>query len=171
MKKVTVDLLLGRNTKCQFKRTSPKTVIIKVAFPVGKAVKSPSLGTALSKYGLNTEEVLTQINNESKNLNWTNGIRIPILIYISPAKTFVLEYQIPTVYTLLNIFLNMDTKENTTITLPKLKTTLLGILYKIAIIKSQSLNQRILEKWLSQAIGSFNSCNPYDFERKLKKKI
>lgn len=59
----------------------------------------------------------------------------------------------------MTLFLNMDTKDGIPITLPKLKTTLLGITYKIAIIKSQTTKKQILEKWISQALGSFNSYN------------
>lgn len=56
MKKVTVDLLLGRNSKCHTRKITQKTTIIKAAFPVGQQ-KNTSIKYSISKYGLNTDEV------------------------------------------------------------------------------------------------------------------
>lgn len=83
----------------------------------------------------------------------------------------MLEYQVPTVYTILDVFFNFKSKETTPRTLPKLKTTLLSIIYKVALVKSQSIEKSTMVNWVSQVIGAFVSCNPYDYERKLKKKF
>jgi len=102
MKKVTIDLLLGRRTKCHFRRTTPKTHLIRGIFPVGNAVKTVALGTTLSQRGLFVDEVIKQINIDMKDLVGMRGFRTS-LIYASPAKTFVLEYQLPTIYALTRI--------------------------------------------------------------------
>lgn len=78
MKKVNIDLMLGRRTRCHYRRTIQRTILIYSFLPATKATKVSLLGPILTRYGLDSETVYTQFNK--KTLNWLPGIQIPVAI-------------------------------------------------------------------------------------------
>jgi len=170
MKKVTVDLMLGRKSRTHFRKTGPKSMIVAAQMPVATATKSSSYGLRFGKTGLNAGEICDKFNAATKEL-WEHGILLPIVFFVSPTKSYVMEIQYPTVYALANVLFNMSSKEVVTLDLPKNKETLLRIFYKIATIKSQSLEPETLASWVTQIIGTHLSCDLYNPWRKLKAKF
>ncbi len=62
MKKVTVDLMLGRKSRSHFRRPSQKSLLITALMPVGIATKSSPYGLKFGKLGLNAGEICEKFN-------------------------------------------------------------------------------------------------------------
>jgi len=170
MKKVGIDMMLGRRTRCHFRKLTPKTTIVKANLPVGVATKSLKLGSILGQYGLNAEDFCTFFNKNSQ-LIWKKGTIIPVIILISPTKTYILEYQLPTVYSIFDKVFNFNIRKFTYFQKSINRKTLIATAYKIAVFKSQSENPQILHKWVRQIIGSLRSYNLVNILRKSKVKF
>jgi len=148
--------MLGRKSKCYIRKFIPNTFYLYANLPVGQATKSPPLGPKLGQYGLNAESLCDEFNKSSLAI-WKSGLKIPTVIMVTPSKTFVLENQFPSVYSLINTIFDVGTKQKTGKKLPKAKRVLLLIIYKIALIKSQTLRNNILMRWVFQVSGSLRS--------------
>jgi len=104
MKKVSLDMLLGKKTRCFYKKPTAKTTIFKAIIPAGSAVKTPQIGSLLGQYGVDSTKFYKTLNDSTTF--WQLGLLIPIIVFISPTKTYSIEYKFPTVYTLLDLCLN-----------------------------------------------------------------
>jgi len=170
MKKATFDLMLGKNTRCHYKRNIPKTTILRANLPVGVAKSTQALRTVFGNYGLNIEDFCNYFNTNSL-LFWEAQQLIPIVILISPAKTYLIEYKLPTVYSLFDKVFKFRTKSKTYFVQPAYRKLLVATAYKIAIISSQSNNPIILRKYTRQILGSFRSYNIFSIFRYIKVKF
>lgn len=135
-----------------------------------QATKSPPLGPKLGQFGLNAES-FCDVFNKSSSVLWKSGLKIPIAIMISPSKTYIVENQFPSVYSLTDVIFDVGTKQKAGKRLPKAKKTFLLVMYKIALIKSQTKNPKILTKWVFQVSGSMRSYQLYDKNRKAKRRF
>jgi len=170
MRKVTVDLMLGRRNRSLFRKLGPKSTMVAAQLPVSTATKSSSYGLRFGKIGLNAGEICEKFNTMTTPL-WRPNVLLPMIIFISPTKTQVMEIKYPTIYTFLNVILDMGSKEKTIVELPRNKAILLRIFYKIALMKSLSINKKIIVRWVRQIIGCYESMDLANPWRKLKKKI
>jgi ribosomal protein L11 len=170
MKKVTLDLMLGKKTRCLYKKKTQKTIIIKANLPAGAATKSPPLGSILGQYGLNATEFCDLFNKNSLLL-WKMHQIIPIVIFISPAKTYLIEYKLPTVYTLLDTVFRFKTKRYTFFHQSQNIKKLVATAYKIALIQGQTCHPVMVYKLIHQILGSFRSYNLFSSLRLLKVKF
>jgi ribosomal protein L11 len=168
MKKVNVDLMLGRKTESHFRHFGPRTSIVAAEMPVEVAIKTSPYGLRFGKSGLNSTEICEKFNAKSA-LDWLKGLNLPVAFLVSATKSYLMELKLPTVYTLFNVVLNIATEANIKLDLPDKKAILLYIIYKIAIIKGQSLSMSELEAWISQICGSNYSYDLYNPWRRQKK--
>lgn len=168
MKKVNVDLMLGRKTESHFRHYGPRTTIVAAEMPVEIAIKTSPYGLRFGKSGLNSTEICEKFNVKS-TLDWLKGIKLPVVFLVNATKSYIMEIKLPTIYTLFNVILNMATEENVKLDLPDKKAILLFICYKIAIIKSNSIIKEELEAWISQICGSNYSYDLYNPWRRQKK--
>lgn len=107
MKKVGIDMMLGQRSKSYYKKKAPRTTILKATLPAGEATKAPPFGSTLGLYGVKADEFCTNFNKESTKY-WEQGVKVAILILISPSKTYIIEYKLPTVHFLLDSYLNVE---------------------------------------------------------------
>ena len=168
MKKVNVDLMLGKKTESHFRHYGPRTSIVAAEMPVEIAIKTSPYGLRFGKSGLNSTEICEKFNTKSA-VDWLKGLKLPVAFLVSATKSYIMELKLPTIYTLFNVILNMATEANVKLELPSRKVILLLISYKIAIIKSQSLLRYELEPWISQICGSNYSYDLYNPWRREKK--
>jgi ribosomal protein L11 len=168
MKKVNVDLMLGKKTESHFRHYGPRTSIVAAEMPVEIAIKTSPYGLRFGKSGLNSTEICEKFNTKSTQ-DWLKGLKLPVAFLVSATKSYIMELKLPTIYTLFNVILNMATEANVKLELPERKVILLLISYKIAIIKSQSLQRYELEAWISQICGSNYSYDLYNPWRREKK--
>jgi len=103
--------------------------------------------------------------NKNSVLIWDKNQEIPIVILISPAKTYIIEYKIPTVYSLFNRVFKFRTKPRIYFLKPRNRKLLVATAYKIAIIKAQTTNPQIVRKFTRQILSSFRSYNPFSYLR------
>lgn len=170
MKKATFDVMLGKKTRCLFKKHAPKTTILCANLPVGVAKSTQALRTAFGNYGLNIEDFCNYFNTNSILL-WEKQLLIPIVIFISAAKTYFVEYKLPTVYSLYDRMFKFKTCRKTYFTQSTNRKLLVATAYKIAAISSQSTNPMILRKYTRQILGSFSSYNLFSYFRRIKVKV
>lgn len=170
MKKATLDQMLGKRTRCNYKKKFPKTIIVRANLPVGAATKSPPLGSILGQYGLNAQDFCNYFN-ENSALLWENATIIPIVILISPAKTFFIEYKLPTVYSLFDKVFDFRACPKGFFKKSLNKKLLIATAYKIAIIRAQSSNPVFLRKWVRQILSMIKSYNLFTSYQFLKQKF
>lgn len=77
---------------------------IKVLIEAGKANAGPPIGPALGPLGVNTMEVVNEINNQTQHLG---GIEIPVKIHIDSKKKFSIELGSPQTGALIKKELNI----------------------------------------------------------------
>ena len=174
MKKVNIDLMLGRRTECLIMKTLPKDNIIHSILPAKEARKGSPLGAILTRYGLDAESIYALFNN--KTLQWLPGINIPITIIASAPKNFTLNTKAPCIYTIINLVWPFDVKTTRVIEIQK--QALICSLFKAALIKAsdgvfgENLNVRKyffylrVKKYFSQAVGTFRSFRVFSFFRR-----
>jgi ribosomal protein L11 len=170
MKKATFEIMLGKKTRCLYKRIIAKTTILRANLPVGKATSTQALRTAFGNYGLNLDEFCSFFNAKSV-IFWEEHLLIPIVILITPAKTYLIEYKLPTVYSLYDKVFKFKTKNSTHFIKPNIRKLVVATAYKIAILSSQSTNSIILRKYTEQILGSFRSYNLFSPTRFAKVKL
>jgi len=168
MKKVSLDMMLGRRTRSIYKKTMPKTIIVSAILPSGAANKTQI--AVLGQYGINTEEFCNVFNNKSETL-WKLHMLVPIAILINPSKSFLIEYKIPTVYSLFKTVFKFRTMSRTYFFKPNNKKLLVATAYKIAIIKAQTTDPQVVRKYLYQVLSTFRSFNPFSYFRFSKPKF
>jgi ribosomal protein L11 len=178
MKKVNIDLMLGRRTECLIVKMVPKDTVIHSTLPAREASKGSPLGPILTRYALDTESVYSQFN--SQTFNWLTGTNIPICILTSTPKNFTLETKSPGIYTIINLIWPFDVKTTRVIQIQK--KVLLASLFKAAIVKvSDAMDEKLkvrktffsrkLKKSFSQAVGTFRSFRVFSFFRRKTKRI
>jgi len=170
MKKATFDLMLGKKTRCHYKKTTPKTTILRANLPVGVATSTQGLRTVFGNYGLNIEEFCNYFNTNS-SLLWEARQLLPIVILISPAKTYLIEYKKPTVYSLYKKVFKFKTPLQTYFVKPINRKLLVATAYKIAVMSCQTNNLVILREYIKQILGSFRSYNVFSNSRFTKVKL
>jgi ribosomal protein L11 len=170
MKKVNLDQMLGKRTRCRYKKNIPKTIIVRANLPVGAATKSPPLGSILGQYGLDASDFCNYFNVNSAPL-WESSTIIPIVIFISPVKTYLIEYKLPTVYSLFDKALAFRARPKGFFRKPSNRKLLVATAYKIALIKAQTSNPHFLQLWLRQILCSSNSYNLYNHFQFFKAKF
>lgn len=111
MKKVGLDMMLGRGSRCHYKKKIPKTIIVRARLPAGEATKAPPFGSTLGLYGVKAEDFCNFFNKDSLNY-WEKGTVVSVLILISPSKTYIVEYKLPTVYAMLNSYFDVNSKDS-----------------------------------------------------------
>jgi large subunit ribosomal protein L11 len=120
----------------------------------GKAAAGAALGSALGPLGVNVGQVVTQINEQTKQFA---GMRVPVLVRVDAAtRSFTLLVGRPPVAALL---LKEAGKEKGS---GKPKTDIVGdvgldAVRRIAEAKSQDLEGRTIEQRMNQVIGSCTS--------------
>ncbi len=77
---------------------------IKVLVEAGKANAGPPIGPALGPLGVNTMDVVNEINNQTKHLD---GMQIPVKIHIDNKKKFSIELGSPQTSALIKKELNI----------------------------------------------------------------
>jgi len=92
-------------------------------------------------------------------------------IFISPAKTYLIEYKLPTVYTLLDTIFRFKTKRYTFFHQSQNIKKLVATAYKIALIQGQTCHPVMVYKLMNQILGSFRSYNLFSSLRLLKVKF
>lgn len=170
MKKATLDMLIGKRTRCHFRRNIPKTTILRTQLPVGQATKKPPLSSILGQYGLNTDAFCDLFNKNSISL-WMVGTLIPVVILISPSKTYLIEYRLPTVFSLFEHVFKFRTIKWTHFYKSINRKLLIAHAYKIAILKAGTTNRREIYIWFSQILGTIYSMNVFEFDRLIKAKF
>jgi len=164
MKKVSLDMMLGRKTRCLYKKSPAKTLIVRANLPAGNVQKVPILG----QYGINSEQFCTTFNQYSTQIFQKNLV-IPIIIVIPPSKQYVIEYNISTITHLLDLVFSLDKRSYTYFQANTPRKLFLFSAYKMSALKSNSVNYR--DRWMPQIIGSLRSCNMLSILRKVKKKF
>ena len=179
MKKVNIDLMLGRRTECLIMKPLPKDNIIHSILPARQARKGSPLGAILTRYALDAEVIYAIFNN--KTFQWLPGIDIPVTIIASAPKNFTLNTKAPGIYTIINLVWPFDVKTTRVIQIQK--QVLLASLFKAALIQqserlfSENLNLREtffysrVKKGFSQAIGTFRSFRVFSFFRRKTKRV
>jgi len=171
MKKVGLDIMLGRKSACHYRKLTPEPITLKLNLPANIAAQSPDLRTLLARYGLDTETVCKEFNQQTKEL-WSDGIIVPAVLIMNPNKSFVIELETPSIGTLINKFFDLDSLEYTPEKLPKLKYTLLLIMYSIALIREgESIDKKTMLRYIKNYLGSYHSCATSDITRKLVRKF
>lgn len=128
-------------------------VVISVLVEGGKASGGPPLGPALGPLGVNTNEVVAQINEKTTDFA---GIKVPVKVIVDPAtKSFKIEVGAPTTSALilkeLGIQSGAKTKEESVgnITMEQLK--------KIAKSKESKMFGNTTKARIKQILGTCRS--------------
>jgi len=170
MKRASFEHMLGKKTRCHYKRNTPRTTILRAILPVGKAETTQAMRTVFGNYGLKTEDFCEYFNINSQ-LFWETQQLIQIVILISPSKTYLIEYKLPTVYSLLNKVFKFRIRSDTYFMRPKVRKLLVATVYKIAIICSQSTNLDIIRKYMKSILISLHTYSLFDAFRYVKVKF
>lgn len=168
MKKVTLDLMLGRKSKSHFRKFGQKSSMVAAQMPVNTATKASPYGLRFGKNGLNAGEICDNFNNKSKNV-WEEALELPAEFIVNSTKTYTMEIKAPTVYTLHNAIYDIGNKTKKTVELPKSKETVLYMVYKMALLKTESTKKEDIERSITEICGSQKSYDLYNPWRKEKK--
>lgn len=126
---------------------------IKVLVDAGKANAGPPIGPALGPLGVNTVEVVNEINKVTKDLE---GMQVPVKIHINTNKSYSVEVGSPLTSALIKKELNLKKASGVP------NTTFVGNLtfdqlLKITKAKYPQLNSRDLESALKEVVGTCRS--------------
>lgn len=91
---------------------------------------------------------------------------------ISPTKTYIVEYKLPTVMSLFEKVFNLKNIHWTYFLKSKNRKRLIRTAYKIALLKAGTIiNTAEVYTWYSQVLGTLYSLNLFEFDRLIKAKI
>jgi ribosomal protein L11 len=159
MKPFNLDICLKRSS-IYWKKSTPKTTIVRANILAGKAIKQPPLGSVLGTYGVNAENFCTQFNAATMlTHNQTVKALLPTVITISPGRTFSFKTLIPTVHSLFRAVLPTKALFRAIKGLSCYKMILLTTLYKVVVIRTGSLLENTLSNLLLQI---FSVLHTYD---------
>jgi len=117
----------------------------------GKAAAGATLGSALGPLGVNVGQVVTKINEETKQFS---GMRVPVIIRVDPnTRAFTLVVGRPPVAALLL----KEAKKEKGSGKPKTETVgdvSLAAVQRIAESKGDDLEGRSIEEKMNQVIGT-----------------
>jgi len=109
---------------------------MKLTIPAGKASMAPPIGPALAPTGINTNDFVTQFNDQTSE---GQGILTPVIISIYDDRTFSLEFKTPPVSELIRRALKIK-KGSDTPNLKKVGTLTIQQVDEIIEIKKVDLN-------------------------------
>lgn len=126
---------------------------IKVLVDSGKANAGPPLGPALGPLGINTMDVVNEINQKTKELE---GMQVPVKIHVNTDKSFSIEVGAPLTSALLKKELNVKKASG------KPNTEIAGSLsfeklLKITKAKYNQLNSRNIKTAIREVLGTCRS--------------
>lgn len=126
---------------------------IKVLVDAGKANAGPPLGPALGPLGINTVEVVKEINNKTKDLE---GMQVPVKVHVNTDKSFSIEVGAPLTSALIKKELNIKTASG------KAGAEIAGDIsfdkvLKITKAKYNQLNARSLKTAIREVMGTCRS--------------
>ncbi len=126
---------------------------IKVLVDAGKANAGPPLGPALGPLGINTMDVVKEINNKTKELD---GMQVPVKVHVNLDKSFSVEVGSPLTSALLKKELSLKKASG------KAGTETAGDisidkLLKVAKAKYGQLNARSMKAAVREIIGTCRS--------------
>jgi large subunit ribosomal protein L11 len=122
----------------------------------GKASAGPPLGPALGPMGVNIGEIISQINQKTKEFE---GVKVPVIVYVDPStKNFRIEVGSPPLAELFKKELKLEKfpghQKNEKINIP------LAAAVKITKMKMDSLNAKNFKDAVKTVLGS---CVSYGF--------
>jgi len=109
---------------------------MKLTIPAGKASMAPPIGPALAPTGINTNDFVTQFNDQTSD---GQGILTPVIISIYDDRSFSLEFKTPPVSELIRRALKIK-KGSDTPNLKKVGTLTIQQVDEIIAIKKVDLN-------------------------------
>lgn len=158
MKKVSAEMILGKSKSLRF-RKSTKTILVKAWIPAGEAKITPPLGPVLGQHGVNIVEFCSAYNDRTKDFD--QGLILPVLIYVSPLKTFLFEIKTPTLFHLLQLALDFpkgrDVNKKTMSKIRAKGKTILKTLFLSSLIKFPNTNDIHYRSLVKSFIGTCKS--------------
>jgi len=127
-------------------------VSIRALVDGGKAVPGPPLGPSLAQYKLNIGQVISAINEKTKEFS---GLQIPIEIEIdTTTKAFDIKVGTPSVSTLIKKELKLEKLAKTAFKEPSVGDLKFDHVIKIAKIKMNDLKVNDFKKAVKQVIAT-----------------
>jgi len=126
---------------------------IKVLVDAGKASAGPPLGPALGPLGVNTVEVVKEINKATKELE---GMSVPVKVHVNSDKSFSVEVGAPLTSALIKKELNLKTASGKAGSLVAGNISFEKIL-KITKAKYNQLNARNMKTAIREVMGTCRS--------------
>lgn len=126
---------------------------IKVLVDAGKANAGPPLGPALGPLGVNTVEVVKEINKATKDLE---GMQVPVKVHINSDKSYSVEVGAPLTSALIKKEINLKTASGKAGTEVAGNITFEKIL-KITKAKYPQLSARSMKAGIREVMGTCRS--------------
>lgn len=124
---------------------------VKALVDGGKATASPPLGPALGPLGVNIMQIITAINEKTKQFE---GMKVPIKVIVDPkTKKFDIEVGTPPTSSLILKELNLDKGSGTPST-RKIGNLTVDQAIKVAKMKQDGLLGKNLKKKTKEVIGT-----------------
>jgi len=127
---------------------------IKVLVDAGKAKTGPPLGPALGPLGINTTEVVKEINNKTKELE---GMQVPVKIHVNADKSFSIEVGAPLTSALIKKELNIKKASSGKAGSEVAGDITFDKVLKITKAKYNQLNARNIKTAIREVMGTCRS--------------
>ncbi len=135
MRKVSIEMNLGKKSQARFPRKVQNNIKLKLLAPAAEAKPLPPLGPSITIYNVDAKGFCEDFNHMSKDFD--TGFPVSMNVWITPTKSYFYSFRSPSCFNLFHKC--FDFYEGTDLNLkPKI---LLILAMNIALIKT-SVNNR-----------------------------
>ena len=154
MRKVSLEMNLGKKSVARFPRRVQSNLKLKLVANASEAEPLPPLGPALTLFGVNARGFCEDFNHNSKD--YDTGFPVSINLWVTATKSYYYDFRSPSCFNLFNrCFDFMEGSE-----LPQKKKILLLTALNISFIKNvenKNFFFKNVKSYVKQVLGSLRS--------------
>lgn len=164
MRKVWLELNLGKKTKARFPRRQANNLRLKIMVPALETSSLPTLRAVLSAYSIDFKSFSEDFDQMSGD--YEKGFLVPINFWITQTKSYFYDFRSPTCFKLFHkcfdFYEGSDLYCN--------KKILLLCCFNLALIKNVAVSNILLDNFINTIKQILGSLRSYGFAYKKKKK-
>jgi large subunit ribosomal protein L11 len=164
MRKVSLEMNLGKKSMARFPRRIQNNLKLKIIANASEAEPLPPLGPALTLFGVNARGFCEDFNHNSKD--YDTGFPVSLNLWVTATKSYFYDFRAPSSFNLFNRCFDFNDGSELPI---KIKLILLcGLNFSlIKNVNTSGIFHKTLKGGVKQILGSLRS---YGFSLKQKKK-
>ena len=154
MRKVSLEMNLGKKSMARFPRRVQNNLKLKIVANAAEAEPLPPLGPALTLFGVNARGFCEDFNHNSKDYDM--GFPVSLNLWVTATKSYFYEFRAPSSFNLFNRCFDFDDGSE----LPTKSKILLLCALNFTLIKNvndQGIFYKKLISGVKQILGSLRS--------------